>query len=189
MQRMKKMFRFNGMLVMIFSLQLFVMQSCLKDTANRNPEIALVAVNPETVYAFGKATLKIEASDPDKDKLTYSYQVYNGSIEGDGPTAVWTAPGAWSADTAIVIVNDGNGGEVRTKAYLNTQEVATQISGFIKIPSNLTGNLLYTRVSIYRDLASWLDNIPFQEAGIGDGGSTVAYNMVGVYYSPFSDHT
>ena len=166
-------------MLMIFS-QFIVLQSCTKDTANQNPEITYVTVNPETVYAFGVAKVKVEASDPDKDKLTYVYQVDFGTIEGYGSTAFWNAPGANSTATATIIVSDGNGGEATSTAYLNTQGPATQISGNIQVPENIVGNMFESKVSIYKDYESWMENIPFQRIDVGDDGSKIVYNMVGV---------
>lgn len=160
--------------------QVFVVQSCTKSTPNKIPVISAVIVNPETVYAFGTAKVKVEASDPDNDKLTFTYQSFGGSITGNESIGIWTAPGAWTTDTVTIIVNDGNGGEVSAKAYLNTKEIATQISGYIQVPENIIGNLYLTKVSIYSDYDKWLQNIPLQSVDIGDEGSQVAYNMVGV---------
>ncbi len=182
MRQMKNMFRVVIFFVWstIFSLQVIVFQSCTKDTANQIPEITYVTVNPETVYASGVAKVKVEATDPDNDKLTYAYQVDFGTIEGFGSTAFWYAPGPNITSTVIVTVTDGNGGEFSSQGYLNTQGIATQISGNIQIPDNIIGNLFETNVSIYKDYTNWLDNSPFQRIVIGDDGSKVAYNMVGV---------
>lgn len=179
---MRKWFRFikNVFVASIFVVQVVTIQSCTKTTANRSPEISSVSVVPATMYAGGMAKVKVESSDPDKDKLTYAYEVDLGTIEGNGLTAFWNAPGPNSSAKATIIVTDGNGGEVRAEAFLSTQGIATQISGIIQIPSNLSGNLLYSKVSIYSDLASWQNNTPLQFVDVGDEGTGVVFNMVGV---------
>jgi hypothetical protein len=166
-------------LVMIVS-QIIVLQSCTKKSANRNPEISYITVNPETLYANGIAKVTVEASDPDKDKLSYTYQVDLGTITAYGATAMWNAPGANNRATAIVVVTDGNGGETRAEAYLNTQGNATQISGRLLVAENVIGNLLYTKVSLYKNYDDWLGNIPFKRFEIGDEGPKVAYNMLDI---------
>lgn len=54
------------------------------------------------------------ASDPDGDKLIYSWTADNGTIKGDGPAAKWTSP-AWMGKYNIsVTVSDGKGGQAKS---------------------------------------------------------------------------
>ena len=57
--------------------------------------------------------LLVTATDPDKDQLTYSWLADNGTLKADGNTATWTSPAAMGKYQITVIVNDGNGHEVR----------------------------------------------------------------------------
>jgi len=53
------------------------------------------------------------ASDPDGDKLTYTWLADNGTIKGAGNTALWTSPAIMGKYNITVTVSDDRGGEAR----------------------------------------------------------------------------
>lgn len=51
------------------------------------------------------------ASDPDGDKLSYTWMADNGTLSGEGDAVSWTSPGEMGKYKITVIVKDGRGGE------------------------------------------------------------------------------
>jgi hypothetical protein len=51
------------------------------------------------------------ASDPDGDRLLYKWAADNGTISGNGATAVWVSPAVMGKYNITVTVSDGKGGE------------------------------------------------------------------------------
>ena len=63
------------------------------------------------------------ASDPDSDNLTYTWTADNGTIKGNGASAIWTSP-PWTGKYHITVtVIDGKGGEAKA-----VQEVRVAIN-------------------------------------------------------------
>ncbi len=56
-----------------------------------------------------RVTLKVDASDPEDDHLTYQYTVSIGVIEGSGSIVNWDLNGAFGPQTATVAVIDRRG--------------------------------------------------------------------------------
>ncbi len=170
---------FHGSLALML-LQLLFFTSCIKEPANRNPEISVITVNPVEVYAGGTAKVAVEATDPDNDALSYSYRVSRGSIEGFGKLAFWSGAMSDGVDTVQITITDGKGGQVSAPAYVSVNGTTTLLTGGIRLPDNISGNLLYSQVSIYADYDHWLANDPAQSITVGDEGSKVVFNMMGV---------
>jgi hypothetical protein len=53
------------------------------------------------------------ASDPDNDKLTYTWTADNGTIRGNGASAIWTSPSSTGKYNIRVTVSDGQGNEAK----------------------------------------------------------------------------
>jgi outer membrane protein OmpA-like peptidoglycan-associated protein len=90
-----------------------------------HPPIAACSVNPVSVYAgSGDAVaVRVNASDPDNDPLTYSYTASGGTVEGTGPDARWSTAGvAVGTYTVTAKVDDGRGGTVSCAADLKVEE-------------------------------------------------------------------
>jgi len=80
--------------------------------ANQPPFIEKI-VGP-TSWAPGQgAQITCLASDPDGDKLTYSWTADKGTISGEGPTITWVPPSGMGKYNVTVVVSDGKGGEAR----------------------------------------------------------------------------
>jgi len=59
---------------------------------NDPPEISAIVIEPELVPAGGTATIKVVASDPEGETLSYNYMPEAGDISGSGNSVVWSAP-------------------------------------------------------------------------------------------------
>jgi outer membrane protein OmpA-like peptidoglycan-associated protein len=77
------------------------------------PPVASCSVDKTMVYAGSGdfAVVRVSASDPDNDPLTYSWTSNGGDVVGNGPEVRWnssaTTPGSY---TVKVRVDDGRGG-------------------------------------------------------------------------------
>jgi hypothetical protein len=91
---------------------LFLASSCTAP-ANYQPIIASLEAEAEQVVALGNLQVTCTASDPDGDELSYNWSASAGEVNGDGDTAVWTAPASEGSYSVAVVVTDGHGGEVK----------------------------------------------------------------------------
>jgi outer membrane protein OmpA-like peptidoglycan-associated protein/opacity protein-like surface antigen len=59
------------------------------------PPIASCSVDKNSVYLGSKdtVTVRVEASDPGSNSLTYSWRVTDGTVEGAGPVVQWNSSG------------------------------------------------------------------------------------------------
>ena len=101
--KMKKNAMLSMFIVMIAAL--FVAGCGDDDTemTNSQPIIDRVIV-PEEVKAGEKVTLEVVAHDADSDKLTYKWEVSEGTVDAAG---VWTVPAEATRATVLVHVGDG----------------------------------------------------------------------------------
>lgn len=84
-----------------------ILFSC-SDEDSRPPIIFSIKAEPKIVEPGGSLTVTVEAGDPDKDKLSYSWSVSNGRIEGTNKTAIWYSPEAEGKYDITVTVSDGS---------------------------------------------------------------------------------
>jgi OmpA family/Bacterial Ig domain len=78
-----------------------------------HPPTAACSANPTSVYQGSTApvTIHVDATDPDKVGLTYSYTATGGTVDGTGPDARWNPSGlALGSYTVNVKVDNGHGG-------------------------------------------------------------------------------
>ncbi len=78
-----------------------------------HPPTAACSANPTSVYqgSTGPVTIHVDATDPDKVGLTYSYTATGGTVDGTGPDARWNPSGlALGSYTVNVKVDNGHGG-------------------------------------------------------------------------------
>ncbi|MEA3404034.1 MAG: PKD domain-containing protein [Armatimonadota bacterium] len=79
-------------------------------TANGDPRISSVDALADAIWPSGTTTFTCEASDPDRDGLTYTWTATGGNIERNGKSVTYSAPESGGIFTIEVTVTDGNGG-------------------------------------------------------------------------------
>src|SRR5712671_7143341 len=90
-----------------------------------HPPVAACSVSPASVYAGSGDTVavRVNASDPDNDPLTYTYTATGGAVEGTGPEARWNATGvAVGSYTVNVKIDDGKGGSASCAVDIKVEE-------------------------------------------------------------------
>jgi hypothetical protein len=65
------------------------------------------------VFMGKETTLTCVAKDPDGDKLTYTWQVRDGAIKGEGSRVTWTAPPSEENFKISCIATDSKGKKSR----------------------------------------------------------------------------
>ena len=75
----------------------------MEEITNSQPTIDRVIV-PQEVKAGQKVILEVVANDADGDKLTYKWEVSEGTVDAAG---VWTVPSDATRATVLVRVGDG----------------------------------------------------------------------------------
>ena len=86
----------TSLLLLFFLLFLF---NC-DDLYNRGNEILSIDADVTTVKGGRFVQLKCEATDQDKDKLSYLWECASGSLQTYGDSATWTAP----VDTGVYFI-------------------------------------------------------------------------------------
>ncbi len=76
---------------------------------NTPPIIEAVTFVPDTILLGESCLIKINAVDPDNDKLTYEWQTV-GNINGNGSKIFFTPNACCGSPSVIITVNDGKGG-------------------------------------------------------------------------------
>jgi OmpA family len=90
-----------------------------------HPPVAACSVNPTSLYAGSgdSVAVRVNASDPDNDPLTYSYSATGGRVEGNGADARWNSTGvSVGSYTVNVRVDDGRGGTASCSADIKVEE-------------------------------------------------------------------
>lgn len=181
---MKKFTCAIAMLV-IATFMIFV-SSCKKEESNNNPTISAVVVNPAAAEANSMVNVTVTASDPDGDALTYTYTVSGGAIQGNGATAIWTAPSQSGSFSVTVTISDGNGGSASGNGSLTVTASPTQITGTASFPAGTSGDLSNAKVSIYTSIDNWYDNAPIKFGTVSGSGASVTFALTdlnpGNYY-------
>jgi len=90
-----------------------------------HPPVAACSVSPASVYAGSgdSVAVRVNASDPDNDPLTYSYTGTGGAVEGTGPEARWNSSGVGVGSyTVTAKMDDGKGGSASCAVDIKVQE-------------------------------------------------------------------
>lgn len=75
------------------------------------------------VASGGSIELRAKASDPDGDKLNYSWSTTGGTVSGSGETATFNAAGVKAGSYAVTVtVDDGRGGKASCSMTVNVSE-------------------------------------------------------------------
>lgn len=81
------------------------------------------AAEPVRIQIGRTQTLVVAATDPDKDKLTYTWSTDNGQVTGNSSSAVFTAPQNACSSIVTVKVSDGNSHTVSAKCCFTVYKV------------------------------------------------------------------
>ena len=80
---------------------------------NQPPLITKVTADPNIIDINEQTTLTCQASDPDADSLSFTWQSDDGVIAGGGPEILWTAPDTWGYYIIYCQVTDERGSVTR----------------------------------------------------------------------------
>ena len=86
--------------------------------------VASCSVNKTMVYAGSGdfAIVRVNASDPDGDTLTYSWRSTGGAVEGSGSEVRWNSSGTTAGTYAVKVrVDDGHGGAADCSADIRVE--------------------------------------------------------------------
>jgi hypothetical protein len=157
----------------IIALSPLLMTTSCKDP-NGDPYIATVKINPEGVHANGYVKIAVTADDPDRDLLTYTYEVSGGSVVEDGSNAYWQLPSSSGSASVKVTITDPEGAEASETKSVTVLEPVTQISGYAKLGPDETGNLEGVKVYLHPTGSS------VKTYDVTGSGSGVVFNLTGI---------
>lgn len=92
---------------------------------NRAPIVSAVNANPSVVGKGGTSTLKVTASDPNGDTLSYTWPLPKGwtKTSGSGASIQVQAPNKFGVSgLAEVLVDDGNGAKTKGTVSIQTKD-------------------------------------------------------------------
>ena len=98
-----------------------------KYISDHAPVITSLTANPTSISVGSFITLTCNASDPDKDPLTYTWSATDGVVSGTGSQITWIAPTIGGAYTISCTVSNGKGGATRQSVNVNITPVATKV--------------------------------------------------------------
>ncbi|SDC31515.1 MULTISPECIES: PKD domain-containing protein [unclassified Candidatus Frackibacter] len=91
--------------------------------SNDSPVINSVTISPSTIQVGETAIVTVDASDPEEDSLSYSYNTTNGSISDTGNSVTYTSPSSTGTYTIEVTVSDGSNSVSTSKDITVTSAV------------------------------------------------------------------
>lgn len=162
-------------LMLVLHSAAILFNSCEKGS-NSDPLIADVVFNPATINANGITNVSVSASDPDGDKLTYTYSVSGGTISNAGPDVQWMLPATAGEHTLTATADDGNGGQAAKTVKINTEEPVTQISGIASLQGG--GYLTDAKVFLYSGYPAASN--PIKNQTVNAIGSMAVFNFTGI---------
>jgi len=91
--------------------------------ANKNPIINSISADPVQIGTLDTTTLRVEAEDPDDDKLSFHWTSNSKGqfISATGDEVKWIAPDYSDRFRLEVKVEDENGGDVTGEIYVNVR--------------------------------------------------------------------
>jgi hypothetical protein len=106
-------------------------------SGNQPPVITNLTAAKMQVYPSGTAEIQCVASDPNGDRIDFTWSCTGGSFSGAGPIVTWKAPPQYGTYAITVVVSDGKGGSAQSS--LNMAVAANQnpiINSLNANPSN-----------------------------------------------------
>jgi outer membrane protein OmpA-like peptidoglycan-associated protein len=127
---------------------------------NQPPTIECLTTTMD-VASGGTIDLRARATDPDKDRLNYTWSSTGGAVAGSGETATFNASGVKAGSyTVSVAVDDGRGGKAACSMNVNVSErlsVTKEKCGYFALGKDRVDNCAK---AILDDLAVRLKNDP-----------------------------
>jgi len=99
-------FHIKSIIIIVFAILLIY--GCGGDDS-QPPIIFSVAAEPKIVAPGESSKITVEAGDPDKDKISYTWSASGGRIDGTGKAVTWVSPEAEGKYDLTVTVSDGSG--------------------------------------------------------------------------------
>jgi hypothetical protein len=113
------------------SEQAYVTITVIGEGGSTPPVIHSISIEPEPAYAGKIADIYVEASDPEGDIISYSYNIDVGTISGTGHHVQWQAPPAPGDYNLEVVVADSGG----------NKDTMDHIVSVIPLPAALMQNI------------------------------------------------
>lgn len=79
--------------------------------SNQSPQISSLIADPNSILPGSSTTITVIATDPDGDKISYSWSGGEGEVTGVGNKVTWKAPRRSGTFDVTVVISDGKGGK------------------------------------------------------------------------------
>ena len=79
--------------------------------SNQSPQISSLIADPNSILPGSSTTITVIATDPDGDKISYSWSGGEGEVTGVGNKVTWKAPRRSGTFDVTVVISDGEGGK------------------------------------------------------------------------------
>jgi len=119
-------------------------------TGNQPPVISSLTPAQTQVYPSGTVEIRCIASDPNEDKLNFTWSATGGKFSGAGEIITWQAPKQYGTYTIMVTVDDGKGTSAQSSVELSVgANQNPEISSLIAEPSVIgpSGSSLLTCIA------------------------------------------
>ena len=109
-------------LLIVIGIVVVVVLVIVFDTilGNHRPVVTSLEA-PARVVPSGSCQIVVNASDRDRDVLSYNWSASGGEINGEGATVTWVAPNFVGSYNLTVTVIDGRGGEVMKQVTIEVR--------------------------------------------------------------------
>ncbi len=118
---------------------------------NQAPVISALTAKSMRISVSTKTTITCSATDPDDDRLTYSWSAASGTIAGAGTQITWTAPAISGSYLIYCTVADGQGGSAQKSVKITvtpigwTRQIGTNsIDEGVGVATDKEGNIYIT---------------------------------------------
>lgn len=173
-----KMFRNQLLLVALFCIGIFTLNSC-DEASTISPEIVSIVLTPDTLLPGASAQLKVNVNDIDDVDFTFYYSTTGGSLEGKGDSVTWVAPDKEGIYFASILVTDydGNQASDSVRMVVTRNSTATLVTGIAAFTSDTILDLSGANAYLYTSLANMQNQIPFAKTKINGFGPIVSFRF------------